>query len=87
MGNGVALVPGLTVRDELTRGDLVQVQVPELRIERQLLLIHRSNATMSHAARALLKCVKAVAAERGSPFGFRPQRRVQDHAPAMAARA
>ncbi|MGH9583420.1 MAG: LysR family transcriptional regulator, partial [Bryobacteraceae bacterium] len=44
MGNGVALVPGLTVRDELARGELVQVQVPELRIDRQLLLIHRRNA-------------------------------------------
>ena len=75
MGNGVALVPGLTVRDELARGELVQVQVPELRIERQLLLIHRRTATMSHAAQAFLKCVKEVAAERGAPFSFRPQRR------------
>jgi DNA-binding transcriptional LysR family regulator len=74
MGNGVALVPGLTVRDELARGELVKVQVPELRIERQLLLIHRRNATMSHAAQAFLKCVRAVAAERGAPFSFRPQR-------------
>lgn len=71
MGNGVALVPGLTVRDELARGELVQVQVPELRIERQLLLIHRRNAMLSHAAQAFLKCVKAIAAERGAPFAFR----------------
>lgn len=71
MGNGVALVPGLTVRDELARGELVQVQVPELRIERQLLLIHRRTAMLSHAAQAFLKCVKATAAERGAPFAFR----------------
>lgn len=71
MGNGVALVPGLTVRDELARGELVQVQVQELRIERQLLLIHRRKATLSHAAQAFLKCVKAIAAERGAPFTFR----------------
>lgn len=71
MGNGVALVPGLTVRNELARGELVQVHVPELRIERQLLLIHRRNAMLSHAAQAFLKCVKATAAERGSPFTFR----------------
>lgn len=71
MGNGVALVPGLTVRNELERGELVQVQVPELRIDRQLLLIHRRNAVLSHAAQAFLKCVKAAAAERGSPFTFR----------------
>jgi DNA-binding transcriptional LysR family regulator len=71
MGNGVALVPGLTVRDELARGELVQVQVPELRINRELLLIHRRNATLSRAAQAFLKCVKAIAAERGAPFSFR----------------
>lgn len=71
MGNGVALVPGLTVRDELARGELVQVQVPELRIDRQLLLIHRRSAVLSHAAQAFLKCVKAIAVERGMPFAFR----------------
>src|ERR1700751_2858445 len=36
MFNGVALVPGLTVRDDLARGELVQFTVPELKIERQL---------------------------------------------------
>ena len=71
MGNGVALVPGLTVRDELARGELVQVHVPELHIDRQLLLIHRRNSTLSHAAQAFLKCIKATAAERGAPFSFR----------------
>jgi DNA-binding transcriptional LysR family regulator len=71
MGNGVALVPGLAVRDELERGELVQVQVQELRIERQLLVIHRRNATLSHAAVAFLKCAKLIAAEQGAPFGFR----------------
>lgn len=71
MGNGVALVPGLTVSNELARGELVQVQVPELRIERRLLIVHRRNATLSHAAQAFLKCVKAVAAEQGPPFLYR----------------
>lgn len=71
MGNGVALVPGLTVRNELERGELVQVQVSELHIDRQLLLIHRRNAMLSHAAQAFLKCVKATAVERGTPFTFR----------------
>ncbi len=71
MGNGVALVPGLAVRDELERGELVQVQVPELRIERQLLVIHRRNATLSHAAQAFLKCARMIASEQGAPFSFR----------------
>jgi DNA-binding transcriptional LysR family regulator len=71
MGNGVALVPGLTVQHELARGELVQVQVPELKIERQLLLAHRKNGTLSHAALAFLKAVKSLSQERGSPFSFR----------------
>lgn len=75
MGNGVALVPGLTVRDELERGELVQVQVPELRIERQLLVIHRRSAMLSHAAQAFLHCARAIAAEQGAPFGFRRHER------------
>ncbi|HUY80381.1 MAG TPA: LysR family transcriptional regulator substrate-binding protein [Acidobacteriaceae bacterium] len=79
MGNGVALVPGLAVRDELERGELVQVQVPELRIERQLLALHRRNATLSHAAQAFLKCARLIAAEQGAPFGFR--RHERDNAP------
>jgi DNA-binding transcriptional LysR family regulator len=71
MGNGIAPVPGLTVQQEIARGELVQVHVPELRIERQLLLVHRRNATLSHAALAFLKVVKAIAHERGAPFSFR----------------
>jgi DNA-binding transcriptional LysR family regulator len=73
MGNGVAPVPGLTVQAELARGELVQLHVPELRIERQLLLIHRRNATLSHAAMAFLKVVKAIAHDRGLPFSYRPE--------------
>lgn len=74
MGNGVAPVPGLTVQTELARGELVQLHVPELRIERQLLLIHRRNATLSHAAMAFLKVVKTIAHDRGLPFSYRPER-------------
>ena len=81
MGNGVALVPGLTVRDELARGELVRVQVPELRINRELLLIHRRNAMLSRAAQAFLKCVKAIAAERGIPFSFRRRSNNETAAP------
>ena len=40
MGNGVALVPGLTVRDEIAAGQLVSVPVPELQFERKLRLVH-----------------------------------------------
>ena len=68
MGNGVALVPGLTVQQELLSGQLVRIPVRELRFDRQLRLIYRTGASLSHAAAALLKVVEAVATARGKPF-------------------
>lgn len=80
-GNGVALVPGLTVQPELARGDLVQIAVPELRITRRLWLVHRARASLSQAAVAFLAIVRESAAERGDPQTFR-----SEHAPARGAR-
>lgn len=71
LGNGVALVPGLTVQPELARGELVQVAVPELKITRPLWLVHRARATLSHAGLAFLDVVRTLAAERGHPFSWR----------------
>jgi DNA-binding transcriptional LysR family regulator len=68
MGNGVALVPGLTVQPEVEAGRLVKVPVPELEFDRRLRLVHRRHATLSHAAQAFLKVVRKLAAERGRPF-------------------
>ena len=70
MGNGVALVPGLTVRPELESGALVRVHVPELQIERKLRLVYRRQASLSHAALAFLKVVEAYAAAHGDPYCF-----------------
>jgi DNA-binding transcriptional LysR family regulator len=72
-GNGVALVPGLTVQPELARGELVQVAVTELKIARRLWLVHRARATLSHAGLAFLGIVRALAADRGHPFAFRTE--------------
>ena len=74
MGNGVALVPSLTVGPELERGALVRVQVPELQIERKLRLVYRRQANLSHAALAFLKVVEAYAAAHGDPYCFQPER-------------
>jgi DNA-binding transcriptional LysR family regulator len=74
MGNGVALVPGLTVRPELERGALVQVQVPEIQIERKLRLVYRRQANLSHAALAFLKVVESYAAAHGDPYCFQTER-------------
>src|ERR1700722_6296722 len=76
MGNGVALVPGLTLRTELQSGALVKVHVPELQIERKLRLVYRRQAGLSHAALAFLKVVEDYAAAHGDPYCFQPERGV-----------
>jgi DNA-binding transcriptional LysR family regulator len=68
MGNGVALVPHLAVARELEAGDLVRVPVDELEVKRVLRLVYRRQATLSYAARAFLRTVRALAQELGPPF-------------------
>jgi DNA-binding transcriptional LysR family regulator len=76
MGNGVALVPGLTVKSELRSGSLVQVRVQELQMERKLRLVYRKQASLSHAARSFLKVVEAYAEKAGGPFCYVVERGV-----------
>ena len=74
MGNGVALVPRLTVERELETGDLVAIPVDEIEFRRVLRLVHRRNAKLSYAATAFLQVVRAVAAEKGAPFLYQVER-------------
>jgi DNA-binding transcriptional LysR family regulator len=74
MGNGVALVPHLTVARELETGDLLRIPVDELEAKRVLRLVHRRQATLSYAARAFLRTVKALARQQGPPFYFQVER-------------
>jgi DNA-binding transcriptional LysR family regulator len=74
MGNGVALVPHLTVARELENGDLVRVTVDELEIRRVLRLVHRRQATLSYAASAFLRTVRTLAQEQGPPFYYHVER-------------
>jgi DNA-binding transcriptional LysR family regulator len=70
MGNGVALVPEISVESELARGELVRIPVRELQISRKLRLVYRKGANLSHAARAFLKVAEAVASERKGRYRF-----------------
>ena len=74
MGNGVALVPHLTVARELETGDLVRVFVDELDIRRVLRLVHRRQATLSYAGKAFLHTLKELARRNGPPFYFQVER-------------
>jgi DNA-binding transcriptional LysR family regulator len=74
MGNGVALVPHLTVAQELESGDLVRIPVEDLEAKRILRLVHRRQATLSYAARAFLRTIKTLAQEQGPPFYYQVER-------------
>jgi DNA-binding transcriptional LysR family regulator len=74
MGNGVALVPEISVETELARGELVRIPVRELRLHRKLRLIYRKSASLSHAARAFLKVAEAAAVKHGDRYRFQRER-------------
>ena len=74
MGNGVALLPAIAVESELARKELVRVRVPDLAFERKLRLVHRRDATLSHAAQAFLAVVEAQTAVRKGRFAFTAER-------------
>lgn len=54
MGLGVALLPRRCALAEISRGQLVAIRVPELRLPRQVRLVYRRAGEMSHAASAFL---------------------------------
>src|SRR5436305_4300986 len=70
MGNGVALVPEISVEGELARGELVRIHVHELELHRKLRLVYRKEASLSHAARAFLNVTEAIANERRGRYRF-----------------
>jgi DNA-binding transcriptional LysR family regulator len=74
MGNGVALLPEISVENELARGELVRIPVRELRLHRKLRLVYRKAASVSHAARAFLKVAEAVSSKRRGPYRFHHER-------------
>lgn len=73
-GNGVALLPLITVYEEVKRGDLVHVPVPELRFERKLRLVYRKNVALSHSARAFLAIAESFAHKHGGRFAYQVDR-------------
>jgi len=55
---GLAFVPRMCVADELERGTLVTIPVPDLTYARTLWVTHRSAMTFSHAAAAFLEVLR-----------------------------
>jgi DNA-binding transcriptional LysR family regulator len=70
MGNGVALVPEISVHNEIERGELIRVAVRDLQFERKLRLVYRHETTLSHAGRAFLQVAEQFAREQGGCYRF-----------------
>lgn len=73
MGNGVALMPEISVENEVARGELVRIPVRELHVQRKLRLVYRKEAGLSHAAQAFLKVAEMVANQRGGRYRFQKE--------------
>jgi DNA-binding transcriptional LysR family regulator len=58
---GVAFVPRMGVEEELRQGNLREVSVKEISIERKIRLVYAAHRALSHAAEAFLKVVQAEA--------------------------
>lgn len=74
MGNGVALLPAITVETEIARREFVQVEVPELAFDRKFRFVYRRDGTLSYAAQALLTVAKAQSTTKGGRFAFAVER-------------
>jgi len=70
MGNGVALVPEISVESEIARGELVRVPVRDLRFQRKLRLVYRQESSLSHVGRAFLKVAEQVAKDKAGRYRF-----------------
>jgi DNA-binding transcriptional LysR family regulator len=55
---GVAFLPRMCVEQEIEQGQLCEVRVPELRMERPIRLVYPARRALSHAARAFLEVVR-----------------------------
>jgi DNA-binding transcriptional LysR family regulator len=55
---GLAIVPGITVRQELADGTLVRIPLPELSMPRRTLMVYRDQGYLSDSASELIKLVR-----------------------------
>jgi DNA-binding transcriptional LysR family regulator len=73
-GNGVALVPRISVEPELGRGELISIPVQELKLERKLRIVYRKGGQLSHAGRAFLKVAQSLSASEKGRYLFQVER-------------
>ncbi|MGA7839733.1 MAG: LysR family transcriptional regulator [Candidatus Acidiferrales bacterium] len=57
MKKGVAIVPRMCVEGELARGDLRELRIKQMKLERKLYLVYRQDRPLTAAARALVDVI------------------------------
>ena len=72
---GLAIVPSVTVQQEIAAGTLMRVKLQELSIPRQTFMIYREIGQHSHAARELINIVRSFNWQSASGPVVRPLRR------------
>ncbi|MCI0338535.1 MAG: LysR family transcriptional regulator [Acidobacteria bacterium] len=58
---GIAILPRLAVQEEIGSGELIEVPVKGMKIEKALRLVYRREQTLSHAAKSFLELVRSPA--------------------------
>ena len=59
-GIGVALVPKLSAKTEISTGQLAGLSVKEMKLERKLNIVYRKNSVLSHAAQEFLRIAREL---------------------------
>jgi DNA-binding transcriptional LysR family regulator len=72
---GLAIVPNVTVKQEIAAGTLVHVPLTELQIPRQTFMIYRDQGQHSDAARELIAIVRSFNWETAAGARVRPIRK------------
>jgi DNA-binding transcriptional LysR family regulator len=67
MKRGVAIVPRMCVEGELARGDLRELRIRQMRIQRHLYLVYRQDRPLSAAAQALVQIILSRKKARSAP--------------------
>ncbi len=67
MKRGVAIVPRMCVEGEVARGDLREVRIRQMRIQRHLYLVYRQDRPLSAAAQALVQIILSRKKARSAP--------------------
>ncbi len=73
MGNGVTLVPGSCVEEEVAKGDLVRIPVSDLNFQRKLRIIYRKSDDLSHATRAFMEVASVIASTKKGDYLYQAE--------------